>query len=92
MAKANIQLRQKHNDGDYHEIEIFFVRGGIIIHRHVLTENEERADIWKKYRKFWDKWYTMQEIVILKSELKDLLWEMIKHPFLTYRLIRRINK
>lgn len=91
MAKANLQLRQKHNDGDYHEIEIFFVRGGIIIHRHVLTENEERATIWNKHRKFWNKWYTMQEVAIMKNELKDLIWGMIKHPFRTYRLIKQLK-
>lgn len=90
MAKAHIQIRQQHDDGDYHEVEIFFAHGGIIIHRHILTDNEERAAIWKKYRKFWNKWYTMQEIVILKKELGALLKGLLKHPVQTYRLIKRL--
>lgn len=90
MARAQVQFRQLYDNGDYHEVEIFFLRGGIIIHRHVLTEDEERATKWGKYRKFWNKWYTQQEVVILKKELKSILWGFIKHPFQIYRIITKL--
>lgn len=90
MGRAHIQIRQQRDSGDYHEVEFFFIPGGVVIHRHILTENEELATAWKKHRKFWDKWYTMQEVVILRQELKLFLWWIMKHPFHAYRLFKKL--
>ena len=92
MAKADITIKTHHTDGEIHSVEFFFVRGGVIIHRHVLTENESAAELWKKHRKFWNKWYTWQETVILLPELKSLFIGFFLHPVRYLKCIRKLKK
>lgn len=91
MARAEITVKTKNNDGDIHSVELFFIKGGIVIHRHVLTDNDKRATAWKKYRKFWNKWYTMQEAVITLPEIKTILIGLIKHPIKSFMIFRNLK-
>ena len=91
MAKAEIQVKTKHTDGDIHSVEIFFLKGGIVIHRHVLTDNEEKAKAWNKYRKFWNKWYTMQQVVITLPEIKSILKAFILHPVTAFNCFKTLK-
>ncbi len=91
MSKAQITVKQQHNNGDFHEVEVFFIHGGIIIHRHLLTGDEKEAELFTKYRKFWNKWYTQQEVAILFPELKKILIELLKHPFEAIRMWNRLK-
>lgn len=89
MARAEITLKREDNvTGELNSVEIFILKGGIVIHRHHLTDDEVKATAFKKYRKFWNKWYTMQELVITLPELKSIFSSLILHPVKAYRIIK----
>jgi hypothetical protein len=64
--KPSITTKIIQTNGDIHSLELFVYKSAFILHKHVLTDNEEKADLFKKNRKFWNKWYCMQELVITK--------------------------
>lgn len=89
MARAEITLKREDKyTGELSSVEVFFLKGGVVIHRHHLTDDEDKAKAFKKYRKFWNKWYTMQELVITLPELKSIFQSLILHPFKAYRVIK----
>jgi len=59
---ANLVLKSQDSDNDFQSVEVFFKKGGIILHRHVLTSNEEKSKLYGVIeRKFWDKYYCKQK-------------------------------
>jgi len=72
MSKPIITLKHKYSNGDIQSIELFEFEKAFILHRHVLTDNHKRAKMYQIFRKFSNKWYCMQELVITKEEYNCL--------------------
>ena len=57
----------------------------------IVTDNEEKAKAWNKYRKFWNKWYTMQQVVITIPEIKSILKAFILHPVTAFNCFKTLK-
>lgn len=73
MSKPIITLKRKYSNGDIQSIELFEFDNAFILHRHVLTDSHKRAKLYHIFRKFSNKWYCMQELVITKEEYHCLI-------------------
>lgn len=55
-------------------IELFFYKNGLLLHRHSLIEDtENNRELFPVHRKFWNKLYTTQELMICPDEAEELL-------------------
>jgi len=76
---ANITLKSQDLNNDWQTVEVFLTNGGIVFHRHALTSNETKAKMYGIVRKFWNKWYCKQELILTVDELKMLTETAAEH-------------
>jgi len=55
------------------DIENFKYEHGIVLHRHELTEDKERAELMGIKRIFGSKFYCLQEIMLMNDEIIDIV-------------------
>lgn len=79
---------QRKDSGDLHRVELYFMGKSVIIHRHLLTRNEDVAEAFGKERRFFGAWYTKQEVVITYAEIWAFVRLALRHPFKFHRVIR----
>jgi len=70
---ANITLKSQDKENDCQKVEVFLRKGAIVLHRHSLTSSKEKAKLFGMIRKFGNKWYTKQEIVLTIGELESIV-------------------
>ena len=73
------------DSGDIHTLELFNCKGAYVLHKHVLTSNESKAELFQKMRKFWNKWYCKQEIVITKEEYRSIIEIFVTKQNIKYK-------
>lgn len=73
------------------KIELFFYKNGLLIHRHSLIEDtDHNRDLFPVHRKFGNKLYTTQELMLCPDEIVELLkiTTSKEAKYLTYRFFR----
>jgi hypothetical protein len=70
---ADLTLKTNQDNNDIQSVELFILNHGFVLHRHCLTENEKKAKAFGIFRKFWNKYYTKQEIVLTNKEVFSIL-------------------
>ena len=70
---ADLRLKTTQENGDIQIVEIFIRKAGFVLHRHCFIDNLAKAKAYGNYRKFWDKFYTTQVIVITKREVDAII-------------------
>jgi len=61
------------DNGDIHTLELFSYKSAFVLHKHLITSDDKKAELFQKMRKFWGKWYCKQEIVISKEEYRAIV-------------------
>ena len=69
--KASFRLKTTSPRGTIYTSEIFVSNYSVTVHKHSLTSDEELATHLGIVRKFWNKYYTKQEITMSKTELRE---------------------
>lgn len=70
---ADLTLKLNQDNNDIQTVELFILKHGFVLHRHCLTDDEKKAKAFGIFRKFWNKFYTKQEIVLTNDEVYSIL-------------------
>lgn len=72
--KPILIIKKKDSIGCHHKIELFNpYETTFVLHRHSLVESEDLSKLLGFKRKFNDKYYCMQEIVMFETEVIALI-------------------
>lgn len=71
--KPTARIIRTYKNGEIQTLELFKYENGIVLHRHLLTRNTEKAELYGIFRKFWDSYYCKQEIMLLNDDIVTLV-------------------
>jgi len=71
--KPTIRLKTTFDNGVIQTVELFKYKHGIVLHRHELTKDKERAEMLGVKRTVGSSYYCMQELMLMNDEIFDLL-------------------
>lgn len=75
-------FRYDKNNKKTDRIELIFYSKGIVIHRHMLVDDTDKnRKLYPQHRKFWNKLYATQELMIVSDEIKPILEIFSKKKF-----------
>lgn len=87
--KARIELKLITRNFDIHKVDMIPFKRGCVLQRHILTNDESKADAFNKVRRFKDKWYSKQRVVITYRELFRIVCFVVLHPFKFRKFIKQ---
>ena len=77
--KPTVRLKKTFDNGVIQTVELFKYEHGVVLHRHELTEDKERAQLIGIHRKIGSKYYCMMELMLMNDEIVSLVELMEKN-------------